>query len=98
MFKNCPFVLGIWDHIKFNCPMHLLYEGDFLSWLEMGYRNYKINCKIFNYPMEKVVIIMWNVWIHRNQVVFRKIQPNPFLIIKKAILNFKNLQEYVIDS
>ena len=48
--------------------------------------------------MEKVVIIMWNVWIHRNQVVFRKIQPNPFLIIKKAILNFKNLQEYVIDS
>ena len=29
IFKNCPFVQGIWDHIKFNCPTPPLLEGDF---------------------------------------------------------------------
>ena len=31
-------------------------------------------------------------------VFFRKIQPNTFLIIKKATLNFQNLQNYMIDT
>ena len=32
--------------------------------------------------MEKIVIILLSIWTHRNQVVFRKIKHNPFLIIK----------------
>ena len=91
IFKSCLFVQGIWDRIKFNCPTSLLFEGDFLSWIETVYKNYKINCKIFNSPMEKFAIILWNGWIHRNQIVFKKIQPNPFLVIEKATSNFQNL-------
>ena len=30
VFKNCPFVQGIWDLIKYNYPTPLFYEGDFL--------------------------------------------------------------------
>ena len=30
---------------------------------------------------------MWNVWYHRNQVVFKEMQPNPFLIIEKSPIN-----------
>ena len=59
IFKYCPFVQEIWDHIKYNCPtslLSLLYEGDFLSWLEMVYPNYKINHKNFNYPMENLLL------------------------------------------
>ena len=29
IFKNNPFVQGIWDLIKFNCATPLLFEGDF---------------------------------------------------------------------
>ena len=47
--------------------------------------------------MEKIAIILRNVWIHRNQIVFKKIQPNIFLVIEKATYNFQSLQEYVID-
>ena len=72
------------DHIKYNCPTPLFYEGDFLSWIEMVYENYKTNCKLFNYHMEINDIIMWNVWNHRNPVVFKKIQPNPFLVIESV--------------
>ena len=67
------------------------------SWLEMVYKNYKNNCKLFRQPMEKISIILWNVWIHINQVVFKKVQPNPFLIIEKTTLTFQNLQEYLCD-
>ena len=31
IFRECPFVQGIWDNIKYNCPTPLFYEGDFLS-------------------------------------------------------------------
>ena len=95
VFKKCPFVISIWDRIKYNCPTPLFYEGDFLSWLEMIYKNYKTNCKLFNHPMEKIGIIMWNVWNHRNHVVFKKMKLNPFLVIEKATLIFRNLQEYI---
>ena len=58
VFKKCPFVTSILDRIKYNCLTPLFYEGDFLSWLEMVYANYKTNCKMFNHPMEKIGIIM----------------------------------------
>ena len=73
IFKFYPFVQGIWDRIKYNCLTPLFYEGGFLSWLETVYKNYKINCKIYKHPMKKFSIILWNVWIHRNQVLFKKI-------------------------
>ena len=31
VFKKCPFVISIWDRIKYNCPTPLFYEEDFLS-------------------------------------------------------------------
>ena len=37
--------------------------------------------------MENIGIIMWNVGNHRNQVVFKEMQPNPFLIIEKSFVN-----------
>ena len=66
IFKYFPFVQGIWDRIKYNCLTPLFYEGDFLSWLEIVYKNYKIHCKIYKHPMEKISIILCNVWIHRK--------------------------------
>ena len=56
-----------------------------------------MNYKLFNHPMENIDIIMWNVWKHRNQVLFKKMRPNPFLFIKKVTLIFQNLQEYIFD-
>ena len=61
IFKYYHFVQGIWDHIKYNCPTPLFYEGDFLFWLEIMYKNYKINCKIYKHLMKKNFIISWNV-------------------------------------
>ena len=55
------------------------------------YKNYKIHCKIFNPPMEKVAILLWHIWIYRNEIVVKKIQSNPFLVIKKATLNFQSV-------
>ena len=69
----------------------------FLSWIEIMYKNYKINCKIFNPLMEKVAILLWHIWIYRNEIVVKKIQPNPFLVIKKATLNFQSLQDFVTE-
>ena len=63
----------------------------------MIYKNYKTNCKLFNHPMEKIGIIIWNVWNHRNHVAFREMKPNPFLVIEKATLIVQNLQEYIFD-
>ena len=65
IFRKCTFVQGIWDCIEYNCPTPLFHEGEYLSWLEMIYKNYKSNCKLFNHPMENIDIIMWNVWTHR---------------------------------
>ena len=48
--------------------------------------------------MEKIAIIMSNIWIYRNQVVFRKNHPNFFLVNEKAMINFQNLQGCLIDS
>ena len=93
-FKLCLFVQGIWYRIKYNCLTPLFYEGNFLSWLELVYKNYKTHCKFFKHPMEKIGIIPWNIWTHRNHVVFRKSKPNPFLIIEKATLTFQNLNEF----
>ena len=61
IFKSCPFVKGIWDRVKYNCPTPLFYEGNFLDLIEMIYKNYKINCKSFKHPMEKIAIVLWNV-------------------------------------
>ena len=61
IFKSCPFIESIWDHIKYNCSTPLFYEGNFLSWLELVYKNYKTHCKIFKQPMEKIVIILWSI-------------------------------------
>ena len=61
------------------------------------YKNYKIHCKIFNPPMEKVAILLWHIWIYRNEIVVKKIQSNPFLVIKKATLNFQSLQDFVTE-
>ena len=47
--------------------------------------------------MEKIGIIMWNVWNHRNHVIFEEMHPNPFFVIEKATLIFQNLQEYIFD-
>ena len=66
IFKECPFAQSIWTNIPYNCPTPFLYDDDFLSWLEMIHKNYKIKCKLFNYQMKKIGIIIWNVWNHRN--------------------------------
>ena len=63
IFKNCPFVEGIWDRIKFDCPtpfffFKVIFLFFILSWIDTIYKNYKINCKIFNHPMEKIAIIL----------------------------------------
>ena len=98
IFKVCTFVLGIWECIKYNCPNHLFYEGNFLSWLELVYKYYKTHCKIFKQPMEKNAIILRSIWTHRNRLVFRKIKPKPFFIIKKATSYFQNLNKLMSDD
>ena len=45
--------------------------------------------------MEKIGIIMWNVWNHKNHVVFKEMKPNQFLVIEKVALIFQNLQDYI---
>ena len=44
IFRKCPLWV-IWDRMNFNGPTLISYEGEFLSWLEMVDKNYKINCK-----------------------------------------------------
>ena len=56
IFKICPFIQGIWERIKYNCPTPLFYEDNFLSWLELVHKNYKTHCKIFKQPMEKLLL------------------------------------------
>ena len=56
-----------------------------------------MNCKLFNNPIKMMGIIMWNIWDHRNQVIFKNIQLNPFLVIEKDIVIFQNLQYHSID-
>ena len=63
----------------------------------MIYKNYKFNLKFFKHPMEKFMIISWNVWNQRNQILLKKIQHNPFLIIEKATLVFQNLYIVIGD-
>ena len=96
IFQICTFTQGICEHIKYNCPTPLFYESSFLSCLESINKKYKTHCKFFKQPMGKVSIIIWSIWTHSNQVVFKKIKPNPFLIIKKASSTFQNLHECVI--
>ena len=48
--------------------------------------------------MEKIGIILCNIWTHGNHVVFRKRKPNIFLIIEKATLTFQNLNEFMNES
>ena len=50
VFWKCPLIL---DRIKYNFPTPIFYEGELISWLEMIYKNYKTNCKLFNCPMKK---------------------------------------------
>ena len=54
-------------------------------------KKYKTNHKLFKYPMEKIDIILSNVWTHENQVVFKMVQPNSFLVIKKATLILESI-------
>lgn len=79
------FIQEIQNRIKYKSPILLWNEDSLISWLEMVYKNYRIDCKIF------INIIMWNVLLIENQVLCKKIQPNPFFIIKKPTLNFQNL-------
>ena len=47
--------------------------------------------------MRNIDIITWNVMMHKKQVVFKKVQSNPFLVIKNVTLIFQNLKEYLFD-
>ena len=87
-------------YFYFSEILYLIHKLSKISydWLETVYENHKINCKIFQHPMEKIFITLWDVWIHINKVFFRKIHLNPFLVIEKVTLNFQNLQNYMIDS
>ena len=48
--------------------------------------------------MEKAAIILWHIWIYRNEIVVKKIQPNSFFVIEKATLNFQSLQDFVTEG
>ena len=97
IFKVCPFVHGIWERIKYNCPIPLFYEGNFLSWLELFHKNYKKPIVKFSNQWKKL-LLSFGVFGHRNHVVFRKIKPNPFLIIEKATSSLQNLNELMSDD
>ena len=58
IFKFCLLAQGVWNRIKYNCPTHIFYEGNFLSLLELVYKNYKTHCKTFKQPMQKIAIIL----------------------------------------
>ena len=96
LFKEFGIVLSIIVLLLF------FYESNFIFWLELVYKNYKTNYKIFNDPMKKIGIIILNILTHRNHVVFRKSKSNLFLIIEKVTLTFKNLNgfmnEYCFNS
>lgn len=41
---------------------------------------------------------MRNIKTYRNRVLFTKIKPNIFLVIKKDSSIFQNIQDYLMDS
>ena len=51
VFKNCYFVKRIWDHIKFNCLRHLLFEGDFFFRLKLCIKTIKLIARFSTYPI-----------------------------------------------
>ena len=58
--------LGVDRYMIYFCFSEILYLIHKLSkisydWLETVYENHKINCKIFQHPMEKIFITLWDV-------------------------------------
>ena len=46
----------------------------------------------------KKLSLSFGVFGLRNQVVFRKIKPNPFLVIEKATSTFQNFHEFMSET
>ena len=91
IFKNCPFVEGIWDRIKFDCPTPFF----FLRWffyflfyhgLIQFIKTIKLIAKFSTIQWKKLLLFCRMFGYIEIKWCLRKSNPTPF----------KVLQEYVI--
>ncbi|XP_026414361.1 uncharacterized protein LOC113310013 [Papaver somniferum] len=76
LFINCPFVTAIW----FGLGLTPLFAGSNYTtmhgWIDYLFHNYN---KIL---VGKATYVMWSVWKHRCDVIFKKLRPNKTMLVK----------------
>lgn len=44
--------------------------------------------KLFDHPLKKVFAILWAIWAHRNEVMFKGSKPNSIIVVGKCYYRF----------
>ena len=88
LFRECPYAMHIWKKVGIPTMMEASYNFEMLQWL-------KANClsshDILSNSMPWKILFaftVWNLWKHRNRVVFENSVLNPRLhstCIKQAV-------------
>lgn len=74
--------------IKYSCPPPISFEGSFIELLSSIHDDYSCLSQAFKSPVKKIkkkLILVWNIWNHRNEVLFKGKTINSFAAINNYL-------------
>ncbi|XP_026420015.1 uncharacterized protein LOC113315995 [Papaver somniferum] len=85
LFISCNFTRAVWFGLGLQIPA---YDGNFLNWVMSWFSK-----ALWDYK-EVFSIICWKIWNYRNDVNFKKLDPNPLDCIKEIRDFLKQCDSY----
>lgn len=98
LFKDCRFTQQIWNIISEYCSNPKDGNMKFLDWIEFIHNQEKNFKNKLRRPLEKIVVITWSIWTHRNHIIFKNWKVNPAQIINLAGTVFHDMRYYNLLS
>lgn len=88
LFRKCHFARSIWFGCDLNTVNSQINTNSIVKWVEIWISDPK-----YSKICEQIATIIWFLWKYRCEVIFRKINPDPFALIQQ-IKKFLQAQPY----
>lgn len=94
----CHFISEIQNTIPDYCPISI--EGDlhFLDWPDHMCKYTNVYNKLYNRPLAKVLVLVWPIWIYKNNFIFREFDGIPSHITNLVVNLFIEMRYFNIIS
>lgn len=82
IFKDWDFDTNIWNTIINNCPTPINTNLTIVNRLDSLWINKSFYKNFFGNVLEKIIMILWAIWTHRNNIVFKNDKCNSIYVLE----------------